>query len=87
MKFENFEKVDALIAAESELNIMVMLTVDGVLAEAKAGRDFLEKWADAYNANNGIYITAQIVDTEGKTVVATPAVGANGVNVAGESYI
>ncbi len=86
VKFENFEKVDALIAAGSELDIKVLLDVDGTSAVATADRNFLTKWVETYKANNGIYITAQIADTEGKTVVATPAIGANGVDITGKSY-
>lgn len=86
VKFENFEKVDALIAAGSELEIKVLLDVDGTSAVATADRNFLTKWVETYKANNGIYITAKIADTEGKTVVATPAIGANGVNITGQSY-
>ena len=85
VKFENFEKVDTLIAAGSELDIKVLLNIDGVEAEAVADQAFLAKWAEAYKGNNGIYITAQIVDTEGKTVIANPAIGANGVNIAGQA--
>ena len=83
VKFENFEKVDALIAAGSDLDIKVLVTLDGTEAVAIAGRDFLTKWAETYKANNGIYITAQIVDTEGKAISAVPAIGANGVNIKG----
>ena len=83
VKFEDFEKVDELIAAGAELDIKVLVNVDGTDAVAIANRDFLLKWAETYKANSSIYITAQIADAEGKTIVATPAIGANGVNVKG----
>ena len=65
------------------LDIKVDLTVDGEEAVAVADSEFLLKWAEAYKNNNGIYITAQIVDAEGKTISACPGVGANGVDVMG----
>lgn len=85
VKFENFEAVEALIAAGSRLDIKVDLTVDGEEAVAVADSEFLLKWAEAYKNNNGIYITAQIVDAEGKTISACPGVGANGVDILGKA--
>lgn len=85
VKFENFEKVDALINAGSNLDIKVLLTVDDTDAFAIADRAFLLKWAQKYKANNGIYITTKIVDTEGKAIVAIPAIGANGVDIKGKT--
>ena len=85
VKFENFDKVDALIAAGSELELKVLVNQDGVEAVATANRDFLLKWVETYKANNGIYITAQIADTEGKAISAIPAIGANGVDITGKT--
>ncbi len=70
-------------APGAQLDLKVLLDVDGVDAEAVADQAFLAKWAASYKANSSIYITAKIVDTEGKTVVASPAIGANGVNISG----
>ena len=85
VQFENFEKVCGLIDAGSDFEIKMLISVDGVEAEAVADRDFLLKWAQAYKADNGIYITEKILDTEGKTVVAMPAIGANGVRITGDT--
>jgi len=84
VKFDNFADVKALLTAESEVTIKVNLTVDGEAAVAEANGDFLMKWVEAYDANNGIYITAQLVEGEiGTEIVANPGVGANGVDVLG----
>ena len=60
--------------------------MDGTKVVAVANADFVSQWADAYNANNGIYITAKLVDANeiGETIVAIPAVAANGVAISGE---
>ena len=82
--FENFEDVKALLTAESEVTIKVNLTVDGAPVVAEADGDFLMKWVEAYEANNNIYITAQLVEGEiGTEIVANPGIGANGVDVLG----
>ena len=84
IKFENFDAVYALIKAGSAVEIKVHLNIDGEEAVAVANADFVAQWADAYNANNGIYITAQLVDSElGTTIIANPGVGANGVDIKG----
>lgn len=84
IKFQDFDAVYALIKAGSTVDIKVHLNVDGTEAVAIADSSFVAQWADAYNNNNGIYITAQLVDSElGTAIVANPAVGANGVDIKG----
>lgn len=86
VKFENFDQVYALIKAGSAVDIKVHLNIDGSEAVAIANADFVTKWADVYNTNNGIYITAQIADAEGvQSIVANPGVGANGVDIKGKA--
>ena len=44
------------------------------------------QWAERYNGNDSIYITAALVDADSyESISAAPAVGANGVNVAGKT--
>ena len=84
VKFENFESVYELIKAGSAMDIKVHLNIDGKEAVAVANAEFVAQWADSYNANNGIYITAAIADAEGVTsIIANPGVGANGVEIKG----
>ena len=86
MKFENFEKVYALLNAGSVLDIKVNLICDGEQAVAVAQEEFVMDWAERYNGNNSIYITAALVDAEGyESISATPAVGANGVDISGKA--
>lgn len=83
VNFENFDAVYSLISAGAAVDIKVLVNVDGVDAEAVASAEFVAQWAEAYKNNSGVYITAQLLDAEGKTVVATPAVGGYGVNIKG----
>lgn len=85
VKFTNFEKVNELIKAGSEMDIKVNVTLDGVKAEATADNAFLRKWASTYENNESIYITAKIVDTEGKAISAIPGIAANGVEFGGKA--
>ncbi len=86
VKFENFEKVHGLIHDGSEVNIKVNVSWDGGEAAAVAQDSFVMKWAEAYDANNGIYITATIADSENyANISAIPGIGANGVAIDGQT--
>ena len=86
VKFENFDKVYALLNAGSDLDIKVNLNCDGEQAVAVAQEGFVMDWAEAYNGNDGIYITAALVDAENfDSISAIPAIGANGVEAKGKT--
>ena len=86
VKFENFDKVYALLNAGSDLDIKVNLTCDGEQAVAVAQDGFVMDWAERYNGNDSIYITAALVDAEGfESISAIPAIGANGVEAQGKT--
>lgn len=86
VNFANFAKVKTLLSASSEVTIKVNLSVDGTEAVANADGAFLMKWVEAYEANNDIYITAQLVGDEVQAgIVAKPGIGANGVDVLGDN--
>ena len=86
VKFENFDKVYALLNAGSDLDIKVNLNCDGEQAVAVAQDGFVMDWAERYNGNDSIYITAALVDAEGfESISATPAVGASGVDISGKA--
>ena len=86
VKFENFDKVYALLNAGSDLDIKVNLNCDGEQAVAVAQEGFVMDWAERYNGNDSIYITAALVDAEGfESISAIPAIGANGVEAQGKT--
>ncbi len=80
---EDFQKIYAL--EDSGLLVKVKLSWKGGEAEAVADAAFTQKWEDAYNANQDIYLTVSAVNTEGlEDFVLTPCMTANGVTLAGE---
>ena len=83
VEFDNFQKIYELIRNDADFDIMLLMHWDDKDIEASAGREFLEKWAEAYKANDSLYITVKLDHTEGKPVSAIPAIGANGVTVTG----
>lgn len=86
VKFENFDKVYDLLKAGSDLDIKVNLNCDGEQAVAVAQEGFVMNWAERYNGNDSIYITAALVETDGfNSISAIPAIGANGVEAQGKT--
>ena len=81
---ENFDEVYKLIKAGSQLNITVKMTWNGGEADAVAGAEFLNTWAEKYAAGDSLYITVSAVNTEGlENFSLTPAIAANGVELCG----
>ena len=81
---ENFDEIYKLIQAGSALNITAKMTWMGGKADAVAGADFLNTWAELYAAGKDYYITVSAVNTEGlEDFSMTPAVAANGVEICG----
>lgn len=86
VKFENFDKVYALLNAGTDMDILVNLNCDGEQAVAVAQESFVMDWAERYNGNDGIYITAALLEAEDfESISAIPAIGANGVEVKGKT--
>lgn len=85
VNIENFDELYKLIQAGSELNITAKMTWNGGQAQAVAGADFLQKWADAYTNNENIYITVTTVNAENFVDFSLmPCVVANGISICGD---
>ena len=80
----NSTAVFELLDKGAEMGIQINLNLDGQEAVAVAAPEFVNQWVEAYKGNSGIYITAQLLEAEGKTIIATPAFAANGVAIKGD---
>ena len=87
VKAESFEEFYPLIRSGAEVLVQVKMTWDGQDKAVYATADvaFTKVWADRYQANEDIYITVCVTDTQGReNFRLTPGITSGGVEVFGE---
>ncbi len=87
IKVEKFAPFYDLINADADVQIKVKMIWDGqtVDTEAKADLSFTKAWADRYNANEDIYITVSVTESDSvENFKLIPIITSAGVEILGE---